>query len=158
MEKLYRLRLEIDGLIQLIPIGFLEAQPISRSLFLSKSWMTKIIRILNPEENSLDTLDINEIKNRHDIMEYQLFFIDVYENWKYKSNLEKIDLLITEIDKIINQLPNYVNWYINIKQSEDYINTFCKPELPNWKIEIDQVYINLTEAKMFLGFELLNLK
>lgn len=161
MEILYKLRLEIDGLIQLSKEGRFSSWPLESysRLKLAKAWTSKIIGILNPEENSSDVLDVRDLQERESLTNIEYHLINSRGVWANSDILVKIDFLLTEIDKIIEQLPYHNEWWLQITTSRDYSDTTGqKPILPDWSLERQQVYIHLTEAKMFLGFELLNLK
>lgn len=163
MEILYKVRLEIDGLHQLTNMNWGVNDKtqwrfdVCKNLRLAKGWTTKIIKLLNPEENSFDTLEIKEdcIVEELSSIEYQVLFKD---SWKDKPALEKIDWLINGIDGITSKLPGYKYWKKNIESTLDFMNMTVEVQLPDWQLEINQVYIHLQEAKMFLGFELLNIK
>lgn len=174
MEALYNIRYEIDGLCQLIYIESKVSQrtyEIYRSLRLSKVWTTKIIKILNSEEQSSDIMIKGEFNEEPSSIEFILFNLDGKQTWEKISPFEKIDFLLTEIDKIITLLPDYNTWCQKFMEDnifskcdamtkEEYYafeEKACK-KVPDFQLEVTQVYIHLTEAKMFLGFELLNLK
>lgn len=167
MEALYKLRLEIDGLIQLANSTEVSNDLYSffKSLQLAKAWMTRTIKELHPGDESSDSLSM---EGEVTPITYNLIFI---KEWRSKKELEKIDFFLQQIDIIVEELPDYTTWCY--KHMEEQIFSKCDSmtkeeygafeekacqEMPNWELEITQVYIHLTEAKMFLGFEILNLK
>lgn len=166
MEILYKVRLEIDGLHQLTNMNWgvqssnlgMWRFEVCKHLRLAKSWTTKIIKILNPEENSSDILLPKEFDPNILTSSVEFMFSNQKEFWEKKLILEKIDWLVSTIDEVITELPDYKYWKKNIESTIDFMSMTVDMELPDWQLEINQVYIHLQEAKMFLGFELLNIK
>ena len=163
MEILFKTRTEIDGLLKLIP----PIQHLQNSLRLSKSWTTKAILVLNPEDNTPDEIVINE-DGQFTTIEFLLNSPDV---WNKKAPIEMVELLIDTVQGLIHKLPDYQQWLEKFYDEHIYSkagmmgkNEYLAfeekafSEVPNWQLELTQVYIHLTEVKMFLGWELLSLR
>lgn len=177
MEQLQRLRIDIDGLNTLcigITKSISNTVGLRNSLKLAHGWSTKTIKVLNPEDDQLGEMvvsgdDVDTTAPEYSIT--QFMFDDIDTVWTEKDLVERIDWLLNVLTGMISTLPDYSNWmekfiqeHINSKvdiMSKDEFYAFeeeAYKKIPNWDHEIFSVCCYLTEAKMFLGFELLEIK
>lgn len=114
------------------------------SLYLAKAWLGKILGELGedtPYKNDGNRKTVEDIeptadedKGNNTLVGYNhLMFL---ADWKEKSHIEKVDHLREEIQKLIDGTYDFCDSY------------------PEIELEQSFVYKYLTEAKMWLGFEL----
>jgi uncharacterized short protein YbdD (DUF466 family) len=177
MEQLQKLRVDIDGLSSLstaMTQNLANSIGLRNSLKLAHGWCTKTIRVLNPEDDQLGEMKLSDIDVDTQSPDYsiiQFMYDDFTTTWQDKNIIERIDWLLSVLNGMISGLPDYSSWmekfiqqHINSKvdtMSKDEFYAFeeeAYKKIPNWDHEIFSVCCYLTEAKMFLGFELLEIK
>ena len=159
IEQIKQLRVEIDGLAQLCealkpitkPIGGLyrheyeemtvnseEIKEAVKSLKLSKAWLGKVLEQLgneNPYGSGYKTVE--DIVPTADVASRIEDYPVAPDHWPdgevYKSHIEKVDWLRTEIKRLVEKLV------IMQIENKTYYNT---------------IYQYLSEARFWLGFEL----
>ena len=157
IEQIKRLRVEIDGLAQLCealsPYKDLECGRILpsynsteileavKSLKLSKAWLGKVLEQLgneNPYGSGYKTVE--DIVPTADVASRIEDYPVAPDHWPegevYKSHIEKVDWLRTEIRRLIDNTTDY------------------SKEVPEIELEQGFVYKYLCEARFWLGFEL----
>jgi len=123
--------------IEELPVVYREVNNTVDSLLLGKAWLGKILGQLGeptPYQNDGKRKTVGDIEDVSDGVPENRFFIT--KEYNDKNHIEKVDYLREEIQKLINNTSDF---------SEVY---------PEVELEQGFVYKYLTEAKMWLGFEL----
>lgn len=130
--------------VEELPTIYKEIEKAADSLYLAKAWLGKILGELGedtPYKNDGNRKTVEDIeptadedKGNNTLVGYNhLMFL---ADWKEKSHIEKVDHLREEIQKLIDGTYDFCDSY------------------PEIELEQSFVYKYLTEAKMWLGFEL----
>ena len=186
------LRLDIDGLAQLtgklksdvsitiFDSGFWrttslhgiskEIERTTQSLLLAKAWAGKALGIIGEPSPYQNDGNRKEVKDIEPTDAKQSVFKDddiSRTTWKEYTHIEKVDWLREEIQKLINDLPDYTIWTelwlqenvfskCDTMSKEDY-DTFedeAISQMPEWSLQLSIIFQHLTEARIHLGLEL----
>lgn len=160
IEQIKKLRVEIDGLSQLVKeLGLChwilndclivgnEKQRAYNSLILAKAWLGKILEELGnktPYESDGNRHSVNDIEPTADKS-------NVIEalNWKGLNHIEKIDELRQKIKNIIFSIQ------VLKQELQDFLDNEVSIEC---NIARTNCYNHLSEARFWLGFELSRIK
>ncbi len=143
-EQLEKLRVQLDGILKLSELSESgEIYGVTSSIKFAKAYVGKVlgsIGIPSPYKNDGNRRTIEDIEPTDAIS--PLFREDAigYKIWEEKTLIGKVDLLRETVQNIINKSEALFDEYKIQSRHEAVYRT--------------QVFINLTDARLWLGFEL----